>query len=189
MSQLNVEVVRMPLRVGERSSRTLEQRLALRFPRLAATYARLVIGRLSPTSRLRKAIVGRAGRFGLEAFNRRDLDAFLVAYHPDCEVNPPREFVEAGLSEASYHGPAGYRAWVSEWSEVWGADLRVEPLEVIDLGDQIVLLAEMPTRGRASGVALTGKYATIATLRDGRVIRDQVYVHHGQALEAVGLSE
>ena len=36
MSQENVEFVRKPLRVRERSSRTLDQRLSLRFPRLAA---------------------------------------------------------------------------------------------------------------------------------------------------------
>jgi ketosteroid isomerase-like protein len=189
MAQKKLDVVRQPLQVADRSSRTLEQRLALRFPRLAAAYARLVVGRLSPSSRFRQAIVRRAGRFALEAFNRRDLDAFLVAYHSDCEINPPREFVEAGLSEPSYRGPGGYRKWVSEWSEVWGADLRLKPLEVIDLGDKIVLLAEIPTRGRASGVALTGRYGTVATLRDGRLIRDQIYMDHTQALEAVGLRE
>jgi hypothetical protein len=33
MSQENVQVVREPLRVREKASRTLDQRLALRFPR------------------------------------------------------------------------------------------------------------------------------------------------------------
>jgi hypothetical protein len=72
MSQENVEIVRKPLRVRERSSRTLDQRLSLRFPRLAAANSRL-IAKLPPTSRLRQAALSRAARLGLEAYNRRDL--------------------------------------------------------------------------------------------------------------------
>lgn len=51
-----------------------------------------------------------------------------------------------------------------------------------------MILYNVPTRGQASGVRLTGKWATVSTLKDGRVIRDQVYLDHAEALEAVGLS-
>ena len=51
MSQENMEVVRQPLRVGERSRRTLDERLSLRFPRLVAASSRL-IAKLPPRSRL-----------------------------------------------------------------------------------------------------------------------------------------
>jgi hypothetical protein len=50
----------------------------------------------------------RGARDGVEAWNRRDLDAFLIAYHADCEHYPPREFVEAGLWEPRYRGREGY---------------------------------------------------------------------------------
>ena len=112
MSRENVEVVRKPLRVRERSSRTLDQRLALRLPWLADAYARLV-GRLPPTSRLRQAVLWRAARLGLEAWNRRDLPAFQVGRLPDWEFRPARELVEAGLLEPCYRGPAGYRDFAS----------------------------------------------------------------------------
>jgi hypothetical protein len=69
------EIVRKPLRVRDRSSRTLDQRLALRFPRLTATYIRLIF-RLSPRSRFRQAAVRRGSQLSMEAFTRRDLDAF-----------------------------------------------------------------------------------------------------------------
>jgi hypothetical protein len=58
MSDEKVEVVRKPLRVREPSSRTLDQQLLLRLPRLVARYGRLV-GRLPPRSRLRHAVVWR----------------------------------------------------------------------------------------------------------------------------------
>jgi hypothetical protein len=47
MSQKNVEFVRKPLRVRQRSSRTLDDRLGVPFPLLFDAYARL-IGRLPP---------------------------------------------------------------------------------------------------------------------------------------------
>jgi hypothetical protein len=84
MSQENVEVVRKPLRVRERSSRTLDERLALRFPRLFAAYFRRIL-KLPSGSRLRQAALWRAARLATEAFNRRDLDVVLVGLAPDWE--------------------------------------------------------------------------------------------------------
>ena len=108
MSQENGEVVHKPLRVREGSGRTFEQRLGLRFPMVAAMSARL-LGRLPPGSRLRQAVVQRTTRFGVEAWNRRDLDAFLIGYRADFEIHQPRELVEAGLVDSCYRGAEGYR--------------------------------------------------------------------------------
>jgi ketosteroid isomerase-like protein len=187
MSRQNVEFVRRPLRVREQSSRTLDQRLAIRFPRLAAANARL-IARLPPSSRLRQAGLQRTTRLALEAYNRRDLEAAVTAFHPDLEYYPYREFVEAALVEPCYHGPSGYIAYIESTYEVWGRDVRLEPTELIDLGDQLVVLADMPMRAQASGVPLAQTYATVATLKDGRVIRQRDFLSHAEALEVVGLS-
>jgi ketosteroid isomerase-like protein len=188
MSQENVEVVRKPLRVRKRASRTLDQRLALRLPRCTAAGARL-IGGLPPSSRLRQAMLLRSARLTAEALNRRDVDAVLLGYDPDYEFHPAHEFVDSGLMPPCYRGPTGYHTFVSDWSEVWGTDLRVEPIEVIDLGTRVVILFNVPARAQASGVALIGQWATVSTLKHGRVIRDQVFLDHAEALEAVGLSE
>ena len=51
----------------------------------------------------------RGARLGVEAYNRRDLDAVVINYHPELEYYPYREFVEAGLAEPCYHGPSGYK--------------------------------------------------------------------------------
>jgi len=55
MAEENEGIVRKPLRVREQSRRTLDQRLALRFPRLASASARL-FGKLPPTSRIRQCV-------------------------------------------------------------------------------------------------------------------------------------
>jgi hypothetical protein len=96
--------------------------------------------------------------------------------------------VEAGFAEPRYHGPAGYRDWVATWFEVWGTDVRVEPVELIDLGERLVLLAKLRMRGQASGVALNEEFASVVTLKNGRAFRDQGYSSHVAALEAVGLA-
>jgi len=103
MSREKVEVVRKPLRVRERSSRTFDQRLLLRFPWLATASFRL-IARLPPGSPIRQLALWRAVRLAVEAYNRRDLDVVAVGYHPDLEYYPYREFVAAGLAEPRYHG-------------------------------------------------------------------------------------
>jgi ketosteroid isomerase-like protein len=182
------QIVRKPLRVRESSSRTLDQRLSLRFPGLSAASFRL-IGKLPPRSRLRQAALWRGIQLAVEAYNRRDLDAVAISFQPDLEYYPYREFVEAGLAEPCYHGPAGYRTYISGTYEVWGADVRLEPTELIDLGDRIVMLADMPMRAQASGVPLGESYACVSTLKDGRVIRQRDFLDHAEALEAVGLRE
>jgi len=84
------QIVRKPLWARERSSRTLDQRLSVRFPRLAAAYLRL-IGKRPPGSRLRQATLRRGVRLGVEAYNRRDLDAVVIGWHPEFEYHTARD--------------------------------------------------------------------------------------------------
>jgi ketosteroid isomerase-like protein len=191
-SQENVEIVRKPLRVRERSSRTLDQRLFLRFPRLATASFRLIT-KLPPGSRLRQALVWRAARLAIEAYNRRDMDAVGIGYHPEFEYHPARNFVEAGLLEPCYRGLEGHRRYVASTAEVFGAEVYVKPVELVDLGERFVVLANVPMRAQASGIQLTEAFALVSTLKDGGVIRVQEYYDYDEALreaiEAVGLSE
>jgi ketosteroid isomerase-like protein len=179
--------VRKPLQVREQSSRTLDQRLAIRFPRLSAASNQMLV-RLPPGSRVRQALVWRAIRIAIEAYNRRDLEAVVIAFHPDLEYYPYREFVEAGLAEPCYRGPAGYRTYIEATYDVWGTEVRLYPTELIDMGDRLVLLADMPMRAQGSGIPLAETYATIATIKDGRVITQRDFLNQAEALEAAGLS-
>ena len=184
----NAAAVRSPVRARERSRRTLNQRLATHFPRLAAASARL-LATLPPASRLRRAAMARNVRLAAEAYNRRDLEAALIGYHPEFEVYPARAWVEAGLVEPCYRGLEGYRKYSAIWDEVWGPDNHVRPVELIDLGERTVMLARAPMRAEASGVPFTEAFALVSTTRDGAVIRQEEYWDHAEALEAVGLRE
>jgi ketosteroid isomerase-like protein len=179
-------VVRIPVQARERSRRSLDERLALRFPRLAATAARRIFT-MRPDSRFRRNAVARAVRQGAEAYNRRDLDAVVAGWHPEFEYIPDANWVKAGLVEPRYRGPEGYRKYVAGTDEVWGGQNLLKPTEVIDLGDRLVMLATVPMRAKASGVPLTEAYALVMTLAEGQVVRAQEYFAHAEALQAVGL--
>jgi hypothetical protein len=74
-------VVRKPLGVSESSSRTLDQRLAIKVPALNTAMLRLR-ARLPPSSGLRQAALWDAVRKAIEAYNRRDLVAASIGFHP-----------------------------------------------------------------------------------------------------------
>jgi ketosteroid isomerase-like protein len=185
MSPANVEFVRKPLQVRDQSRRTLDQTLALRFPRAAGAWFRLVV-RLPLRSRLRQAVVSRVARLALEAYNRRDMEAVGIGYHPEFEYHPARNWVEAGLLESSYRGLEGHRRYVASTAEVFGSEVYVKPVELVDLGDKLVVLANVPMRAQASGIELTEAFALVSTLQDGRVIRVEEYYDHSEALAAAG---
>jgi hypothetical protein len=188
MSQENVDVVGIRLRTRERPRRTLDQRLLLRFPRLTAAYVRL-IGKLRPGSRLRQAAIGRGIRLGVEAYNRRDLDAAVVGWEPGFAYHPGIDWVQAGLVEPCYRGLEGYRRYVTAADEAAGGELYLKSVELIDLGDRLLILADAPVRGQARSPTPTDPFAALTTLRNGRVIHAQEYFDHTDALEAAGLRE
>ena len=188
MSQENVEIVRKRLQPTQRLSRALDERLAIRFPWLVAASSRL-ISILRPGSRLRQAALSRAVLLSMEAYNRRDAEAAAVSWGSDFEYRPDRKWVEAGLVEACYRGLAGYRKYIATADEVWGGANYVMPVELIDLAERIVVLADVSMRAQASGVPLTEAYAVVLALKNGKVAGIQEYFDHAEALKAAGLEE
>ena len=180
------EFVRQPVEPRQRASRAADQRLALRFPGVASAAARLLSG-LSPKSRLRQAILARNVQLAAAAYNRRDLDAVVIGYAPEFEYLPARRWAESGLIDECYRGLEGYREYVAATAEVFGAEIRFNPVEVIDMGRHVVVLAHAPMRAQASGVPLTEKFAYVMTLENGRVTRLQEYYDHEEAVEAATL--
>ena len=180
------QIVRKPLSVREQSRRTLDQRFLLRFPGLARAIGRGIAKR-PPRSRLRQAILWRTARLGVEAYNRRDLTAAGINYHPEFEYRPARNWVEGGFFESSYRGVEGHRRYVESTAEVFGSEVYVMPHELIDAGDRQVVLATAPMRAQASGIELTEAFALVSTLKDGMVLRLEEHYDMTEALATVGL--
>ena len=187
MSQENAEVVRQPVVARSHSRRRLEERLGLRFPAAFALMSRAV-WRLPPGSRLRQAMLRRTVQLGNAAINRGDYEAAFGTYDAHVELIVPRQFLTLGF-DALYRGRAERIDFQRRWTAEWG-DVRFETEEIIDLGDgRVLVISRMKGSGLGSGATVDNEWANIFTLSAGRVIREQAFADHAEALEAAGLRE
>jgi ketosteroid isomerase-like protein len=128
-------------------------------------------------------------RRGFEAFNRGGEDArvseALLASDVVWEVQ-----IGVADFDGVYHGrPEVRRFWRTFFAEL--EELRIEVEELVDCGDRVFCVTRVAGRGRqshATGVA-GGRTFPVFTLRDGLVVRYQVFAERQKALEAAGLSE
>ena len=121
------------------------------------------------------------------AYNRGDLDAFLDEYWTD-DIDY-RAVEGAPDDHGPIHGKAEMRAYMQDWFDTFD-DLKVEPLEVIDAGqDQAVAVVRFGGRAKLSGVEVDLTFAALYTVREGKVARGREYWTKEQALEAAGLTE
>ena len=106
-------------------------------------------------------------------------------FHEDVEIVAPSFVAGEGVR---FVGLEGLRARWLDWLEPWES-YRVEVEDVIDAGDDAVVLVR--NFGRRAGmtveVSVTG--GAVWTVRDGRVVRVAFYLNRSEALKAVGLEE
>jgi len=71
--------------------------------------------------------------------------------------------------------------------DAWDTE-SVDPIgDFIDAGDRALLRLAWHTTGRGLGSRM--EVTHVATVRDGRIVRNDYFWDHAEALEAVGLSE
>jgi ketosteroid isomerase-like protein len=121
-----------------------------------------------------------------EAFNRRDVDAFLEDTDPNVvfdwsrAIGPQREILR-GRDEVV--------RFIRSWWDAFDESVVVLD-ELIDAGDQVVFVFHGRQRGRASGAEVEGRGSVLVwTFRGGKVVEATLYQTREEALEAVGLSE
>ena len=88
--------------------------------------------------------------------------------------------------DRKYIGMDGFRTLWLDWLAPW-ATQRVEIKEAIDLGDRVVVLAEVTATFPGSTKGVKSTTGGIWTVRDGKVTRVEFYPDHAEALKAVGL--
>jgi ketosteroid isomerase-like protein len=123
-------------------------------------------------------------RRGYADLNRRDIDAWLDAFHANAEM-----YDLAGGPEAPpRQGHQALREWVETVEEIW-EEGRYEPEEFMDAGDCVVVSVRVRARRRDTRVAIDLSMFQVFEMRDGRIQRGTAYLDRDEALEAVGLSE
>jgi ketosteroid isomerase-like protein len=118
-----------------------------------------------------------------EAFNRRDLDAFLALMDDDVEVISRIIVLEGGL-----RGHDGVRRWWQNWLDTW-PDYEVEVIEVRDAGDMTVAAMRAMGHGAGSSVPFEDTIWQLARWRVTKCIAWRIFTNRSEALEAAGLSE
>ena len=170
-------------RLRPHSRRTIQDRLALRLPRIT-NLIKTWVSRLPPESRLRQTLISRAIRENAQALNRGDYEVFLTAYDPEIEINVIGDVTSGG----HYRGREGLREFLLNRDEVWEG-YRLEPETVIDLGDRYVLLQRHSGRGSGSGIEVDRNLGVVMELGGGMVTRMDFFWSADEALKAAGLRE
>ena len=122
-------------------------------------------------------------RAAYEAMSRDDWDAVFEAADPDFELVPP----DQSPISAPVRGVEEVRAWYTDQQETVG-DLSVEVEELIEAGELIVALIRLRIRPHGADADFELRIAHLWTLRDGKLIRCEVFPEREKALEAAGLS-
>jgi|SRR5215211_1698897 len=121
---------------------------------------------------------------GYEAFNRRDIDAWLEGFHPDAEMHDLSSIPDAPVRR----GHAALREWVSMMDEIWVGG-RYEPEDFIDAGQSVVVAVRGTGRGRGSEIPMDVEMFHLFEIEDGKVRRLAAYLDRNEALQAAGLRE
>jgi ketosteroid isomerase-like protein len=129
-------------------------------------------------------------RRGYDLFNAGGPEALIGAGMWSREIVydfTPSEIPGLGV----YRGYDEVRAF---FEEDWFAAFPFDEWEVvldklIDHGDQVIAIHHQRGLGASSGVAAELEQAMILTLRDGQIVRAEIYGDPEKALKAAGVSE
>jgi hypothetical protein len=121
----------------------------------------------------------------IDAFNRRDLVAYLALNDPEVEFTPYEVWVQGG---EPYRGHAGVRSW---WEESFAVfpDLRAEVYETRASGDRTFASGRLYAQGAGSGASIERPMWLANEWRDGKTVWWCSFGSEAEALEAAGLSE
>ena len=117
------------------------------------------------------------------AINRSDLEAALDVCHPEIEFRSV-----LGVDGRAYVGHDGIRRYFEDISSAW-EEWRVDVHETAAApGGRVIIEMTMHARGKGSGAPLAAFAAHIWTLRDGRLVRNELFRDRTQAEQAAGMA-
>ncbi|MET0836935.1 MAG: nuclear transport factor 2 family protein [Thermoleophilaceae bacterium] len=104
------------------------------------------------------------------ALGRGDVESFLEVVDPDAVWYWPRGMADAAV----YRGKDEMRRGLETWTEPW-IDFRMEPAEVLERGEEVLVIARYTGRGRVSGVELDERVAHLWEFRDGLAVQVRMF--------------
>jgi ketosteroid isomerase-like protein len=121
-------------------------------------------------------------RRAVDAFNALDVDRFLSMCEPEIEYR-------SAIEQKTYRGfdeMVRYREDIDAVME----GFHFEDSRFLDAGrDRVVHLYRLVGRGAESGVPVSQEVGALWQLRNGKLLKGEIYLDQRQALEAAGLRE
>jgi len=119
-----------------------------------------------------------------EAWNRRDLTAWLALFSASAEVDWSRS---RGPLKGVYRGRDELEVF---WEALWSTfeDVQVEVHALREVGSKVVVPNTDHVRGR-QGIEVVARSTFVFTLENERITRLRMFQERAEALEAAGLSE
>ena len=119
-------------------------------------------------------------RRSLDRWSNGDLEGFLEGVDPEIEWRTSGIYPDVN---PVYYGHEGFRQFWRDFHEVWET-LTMELRDAIAEGDQVAFSFHFDATGR-DGMRTGRDQASLATLRDGLLVRIENYATWDQALAAV----
>ena len=120
------------------------------------------------------------------AVNERDFSRAMGHYADAVElVVHPDAFLESG----TFSGREAVGRWFGDWFATFEPGYHFDVTEARDLGGVVLLVAAHHGRGRTSGAAVHGETAYLYKVRDGKIVRAELYRDRKAALNAAGIPE
>ena len=116
-----------------------------------------------------------------EALRRRDFDAAVAEWQPECEWLPD---TPGTVEVASYRGHDGLRSYYEEIADVFRS-VRINLSELREIGDRVVALGDLQAQGRSSGLELSEQLGVVFQMRGGKIARAKSYRDRAAALAAM----
>jgi ketosteroid isomerase-like protein len=120
-----------------------------------------------------------------EALAEEGVETMLAFTDPEFEVTTPPSLAS---EPDTYRGHDGVRRWFDSFSDGLES-VSLEGQEFTPAGDQVLVHTVLRARGRSTGIEVEQHAFLLWTLREGMVIRGEVFAERGPALEAAGLLE
>jgi ketosteroid isomerase-like protein len=116
-----------------------------------------------------------------ERFNGNDREALFELFAEDFVADVP-----ASLSAEPdvYEGHDGLRRYLAGFEGLL-EEVRFEPLELHEEGEQVIADAVLKGRGAASGIEVEQRSAMVVWIEDGRVRRMEAFIDVEAAREAL----
>jgi ketosteroid isomerase-like protein len=117
-----------------------------------------------------------------EAFNARDTATFLSMCDPRVEFH-------SALERKTYRGPDEMLRRREDVVAVM-EDFHRQDIRFLDAGgDRVPILYRMVGGGAGSGVPVSREVGALWQLRNGKLVKGEIYLDQRDALEAAGLRE